>query len=884
MSVLPTTVTECHIWKATLHRQDGDQFASERERLRTCFLAFRERAEQLAGETRRDLPDLTVHDVTHMDALWEIASLITGPGYAFTPAEAFVLGGAFLLHDLAMSVTAIRGGWATIRGDPRWADLLFSEYRTAYDRDPTGPELLEPDVSIKRRALFSLLRQIHAENAETLASMAYPASDSVRLFLIDDTQVRQTFGPLIGRIAHSHWWSIDDVEQCFGRVVIGAPPWCPLAWTIDPLKIACTLRVADAAHLDARRAPTFLKSFSARSSASESHWRFQEKLNKPQLPEDALVFTSGSSFGLTEAGSWWLCLEALRTVDRELRSVDSLFSDKKRPRFAAKSVAGVDLPERLAKYIPTDGWHPINATVQVSDLPHLIKSIGGEGLYGRRPDVALRELIQNACDAVRARRVSERLEAEFGRVTVSLAKSVEGDWWLEVSDNGIGMSRRVLTDVLLDFGHPFWGSSLMLEELPGLLSSGFHATGKYGIGFFSVFMVASHIKVITRRPSSAAKDTLVLEFSTGLEGRPILREATKDEQLNDGGTSVKLRLTNDPHKAGGLLGARTGDSPSLADFCVGICPAIDVDLSVREGDSIERVVIRADDWKVMEGVDLLRRMEVVSQGLNPNDVEMFRARAAPNLRMLRADAGEVFGRALIGGAADMERSANLLGVVAVGGLRACRLAGIVGVLAGRTLRASRDSALPIVPDSVLKRWAEEQADLVPMLWSSPEQQADCAQYIRLCGGSTKGLPIAIYRGEWVSADQIGGMTSLPDEVVIVDQRNIEFSIRLLKSYTLEDAVFMTTATSTSLLQSRHWTEDRWPRDIFTGFSRRQRFLGATLIGAVVEALSVAWKVPAEQVLAANNLDWETDVVIGREGDREIRDSAIRVVRPKPQGA
>ena len=93
----------------------------------------------------------------------------------------------------------------------------------------------------------------------------------------------------------------------------------------------------------------------------------------------------------------------------------------------------------------------------------------------------------------------------------------------------------------------------MQEELPGLLSSGVRATGKYGIGFFSVFMIADRIQVITRRSDSAAKDAFVLEFSSGLQGRPILRPAAKNEQLIDGGTRVRLKLTKDPEKEDGLL-------------------------------------------------------------------------------------------------------------------------------------------------------------------------------------------------------------------------------------------------------------------------------------------------------------------------------------------
>jgi hypothetical protein len=186
----------------------------------------------------------------------------------------------------------------------------------------------------------------------------------------------------------------------------------------------------------------------------------------------------------------------------------------------------------------------------------------------------------------------------------------------------------------------------------------------------------------------------------------------------------------------------------------------------------------------------------------------------------------------------------------------------------------------------LKRWAEEQAEIVPQLWPSPERQSACAQYIRLCGGSTKGLPIAIYRGTWVSEDDIRGMASLPDEAVIVDHLTIEYDLKQLPSYTLDDAVFVTRASGIpGLLSARRWglgDEDRWPRGVATAFIESSAGSSVTLAGAVVEALCVAWNVPIEEVLATNPLDREKEVRIGMVGDREIRDQAIRVVRPKPR--
>lgn len=105
------------IWKRTLAKQSDDEFESEREYLRTNFEKFREHTEKVAGEISAILPNYTVHDITHIDALWDTTDLIISESYSINPAEAFVLGGAFLLHDLGMTLAAYSGGLDELKNE-----------------------------------------------------------------------------------------------------------------------------------------------------------------------------------------------------------------------------------------------------------------------------------------------------------------------------------------------------------------------------------------------------------------------------------------------------------------------------------------------------------------------------------------------------------------------------------------------------------------------------------------------------------------------------------------------------------------------------------------------------------------------------------------------
>ena len=120
------------LWQRTLAPQ-GDPLDARREVLRQALLGFRERIAALVQILGAELPNLTVHDITHLDALWRVADQIAGPDYPIHPAEAFVLGGAFLLHDAAHVMAAYPGGISSIKQTVQWQDLIAQRYG---GRDP----------------------------------------------------------------------------------------------------------------------------------------------------------------------------------------------------------------------------------------------------------------------------------------------------------------------------------------------------------------------------------------------------------------------------------------------------------------------------------------------------------------------------------------------------------------------------------------------------------------------------------------------------------------------------------------------------------------------------------------------------------------------------
>ena len=261
------------LWKATLAAQEKDAYAKERERLRSAYYQFRKHVAHLVADIRSNLPGLTVHDITHLDALWGVAEQIAGPNYPLNPAEAFVLGGAFLLHDSAHAIAAFPGGKAEIKKTKRWSDLVAQNYA---QKEPA------PGSNEEKAALFQVLRHLHGPQAEKLLTESWTATGNhTPNFLLEDTALRNFYGEMIGEIAASHHRSPQEVTRKFSGPKKTAMGDLPTEWTVDRMKIAFLLRTADAAHVDDRRAPQFLFALQKPQGISEQHWRFQSKLGQP---------------------------------------------------------------------------------------------------------------------------------------------------------------------------------------------------------------------------------------------------------------------------------------------------------------------------------------------------------------------------------------------------------------------------------------------------------------------------------------------------------------------------------------------------------------------------------------------------------------------------
>jgi len=197
------------------------------------------------------------------------------------------------------------------------------------------------------------------------------------------------------------------------------------------------------------------------------------------------------------------------------------------------------------------------------DQEEIIQLLMGESLYAE-PGLCIRELLQNALDAVELRELRLRLRANGGRP----AEGVDGEWvddgqfihegiqeyltvnltwgqedghqFIRVEDNGTGMTEAVIERYFTQIGKSFYRSPAFRGEQAEMRSTGLIATpiSTFGIGVLSCFMLADRV-VVRTHPGMLSETRRALDLEISGPGSLFwTRQGTRSRQ----GTEITLWL------------------------------------------------------------------------------------------------------------------------------------------------------------------------------------------------------------------------------------------------------------------------------------------------------------------------------------------------------
>lgn len=177
---------------------------------------------------------------------------------------------------------------------------------------------------------------------------------------------------------------------------------------------------------------------------------------------------------------------------------------------------------------------------EVSELLHLmVHSVYSE------TDIFLRELVSNAsdaCDKLRYEAIaSPTLLGEGDALKIRIIPNKTAGT-LTIADNGIGMERQELIDHLGTIARS--GTKAFVSKLKEA-KDGLGLIGQFGVGFYSAFMVAEKIVVVSRR---AGESDVWTWTSSGGSGFEIARASDEEAARVARGTEIVLHLKDDARK------------------------------------------------------------------------------------------------------------------------------------------------------------------------------------------------------------------------------------------------------------------------------------------------------------------------------------------------
>lgn len=474
-------------------------------------------------------------------------------------------------------------------------------------------------------------------------------------------------------------------------------------------------------------------------------------------------------------------------------------------RLAARRVSNIEAPESMRVCVHTEDWVPVDTAFSVADIPKLIENLGGDQLYGLDRTVAIRELVQNGMDAVRLRLLVDP-EAQPPLVKLEI-KEDGAATVLTVRDNGVGMSETALVDKLLSFGKSGWLSDEAIGEYSDKLPEKMSVSGRFGIGFFSIFMIAKSVVVKSRRFDASPDQTVLLTFNDGLYSRPLLSHAEHSDRMTAGGTEILVVLDTET-----IESIRLDRAPYNLSFHAFVSrfeeivsdwfPTSEIPLQIVTPS--KNTNVDGSKWQTEPAVELLKRVEGGSYK------EMLGEHPEQCLTLVIEDDNTVVGRATFRtrkGDSGWRSSEDAKGIVASQGAK-ISTGHFRGIMLGTPTRAARDTARLRASSNALRKWSTEQAQLLQGLSLTGSEQADVAQSVAGCGGDIGELKFCELGGQFHNRTTLRELLHERDEIWVAQEAAVILADTRLANWSRSDNC-ISVETGSALISSDTQNYHTW---------------------------------------------------------------------------
>jgi molecular chaperone HtpG len=501
-------------------------------------------------------PEYTDHGIEHIEAVIHTAWALATPEARkrMTAQDCACLILSVVLHDFAMHlgeqsfVSLVHGeiphrpvAWFANRFDEKPWEALWNEFLSETSRwdsqrcidvygesepfqMPKLSHLSKHDWSRNERMVAGeFIRRHHGRMAHEFALYGFPTgSRSIAVMLGNAPSFDfDCIADLSGLIARSHSLPLRpslEYLRC-------EPHYCGNLrnpYDCHAPFMMVLLRIADYIQIQADRAPAGPVKLvdGLRSPISLREWKthlgiqqMSREHDDPECieivmnPPDVETYLNSRRLidGLQQEldHSWAVLGEVYQAARQE---TDRLFPAGLAIRRICSNLDDLQTFARTVSYVPKLAQFRVVAPQMVQLLT--------KPLYGNRPQIAVRELTQNAVDAVfelrDIRATSPHSIVPNGEpydlggcdVRISIEEATDGTRWLVCTDNGRGMTDDVIIDYFLSIGSSFRMSHAWRSAHAGAGGPRFARSGRFGVGVLAAFLLGDEIECTTRSYNS----------------------------------------------------------------------------------------------------------------------------------------------------------------------------------------------------------------------------------------------------------------------------------------------------------------------------------------------------------------------------------------------
>ena len=271
--------------------------------------------------------------------------------------------------------------------------------------------------------------------------------------------------------------------------------------TVNIKALAIYVRLIDLLDLGEDRTPYILWKFVApRNKFSKMEWEKHRALQAVTFPKYQLTRSIQIDGSTDDQNVYMSIMDLKRYVDEQFRQCSDILN-RNNHNYHQLNISHIDW--RIA----ARSFEPI--AIQFEFDRDSMFNILSDEIYQGNPYVFVRELLQNAIDAIEMRtEILEKKDISFKPIIKIGVFENEDHYIVQVTDNGIGMDEYIIRNYLAVAGKSYYRSVDFQKE--GL---NMDPISRFGIGVLSCFMTADYIEIDTFKDPNTTKKQEHLKIS-----------------------------------------------------------------------------------------------------------------------------------------------------------------------------------------------------------------------------------------------------------------------------------------------------------------------------------------------------------------------------------